>query len=208
MEKKTMDTLRVMLCGELDDIAKQGKLSHESLDIVKDLLSSMKNLEKLEKMEKEKEFESMDMMMMGGNPMGGYSQRSMGRYYIDGEYDGGGLYGGDYNYARANGGGGNRSYRGGSYAGGNSNAGGGQYARRGGGSYDTGGSYMYYDPRYDYPMYSMNDGYSRRGNSKEEMILELKELMKQANDESIRKAIAEVITKIEKQTKAPIWASF
>ena len=46
MEKKTMETLRVMLCGELDDVAKKGSLTHESLDIVKDLLSSMKNLEK------------------------------------------------------------------------------------------------------------------------------------------------------------------
>ena len=40
MEKKTMDTLRTMICGELDDIAKEGKLSHESLDILKDLLES------------------------------------------------------------------------------------------------------------------------------------------------------------------------
>ena len=33
MEKKTMDTLRGMICGEIEDIAKKGTLSHEGLDI-------------------------------------------------------------------------------------------------------------------------------------------------------------------------------
>ena len=75
MEKKTMDTLRTMICGELDDIAKKGIVTHENLDILKDLLESAKNLEKIEKYQKEKEEKEMDM---------GYSQR---KYYIDADYD-------------------------------------------------------------------------------------------------------------------------
>ena len=50
-----METLRTMICGELDDIAKKGTLSHETLDILKDLLESAKNLEKIEKYQGEKE---------------------------------------------------------------------------------------------------------------------------------------------------------
>ena len=73
MEKKTMDTLRTMICGELDDIAKKGTLSHETLDILKDLLESAKNLEKIDKYQKEKE----------EGEMVGYSQR---KYYIDADY--------------------------------------------------------------------------------------------------------------------------
>ena len=57
MEKKTMDTLRAMICGELEDIAKKGVLSHEALDITKDLLDAYKNIEKIEKYTKEKESE-------------------------------------------------------------------------------------------------------------------------------------------------------
>lgn len=72
MEKKTIDTLRTMICGELEDIAKEGKLSHERLDVLKDLLESAKNLEKIEKYQNERE--AMDM---------GYSQR---KYYIDADY--------------------------------------------------------------------------------------------------------------------------
>lgn len=163
MDKKTVDTLHMMICGELEEIAKKGTLSHETLDILKDLLQSEKDLTKIEKY-------GMEMEDMG------YSQR---KYYIDADYD-----------PRA----GVNSYRNGNSYGMSRNS------YRGGNSYGNGNgnSYMYYDPRYDYPMYSMNDGYSRHGSSKEEMVLELKEMMKQANDESIRKAIAEVITKIDK----------
>ena len=74
MEKKTLDTLRTMICGELDDIAKKGIVSHENLDILKDLLESAKNLEKIEKYQKEKEEKEMES---------GYSQR---KYYIDADY--------------------------------------------------------------------------------------------------------------------------
>ena len=77
MEKKTMEALRTMVCGELDDIAKKGILSHEDLDILKDLLESAKNLEKIEKYQSEKEEKHMDMDR-------GYSQR---KYYIDADYN-------------------------------------------------------------------------------------------------------------------------
>ena len=73
MEKKTMDTLRAMISGELDDIVKKGTLSKETLCILKDLLDSYKNLEKIEKYGMEKG--EMDM---------GYSQR---KYYIDADYN-------------------------------------------------------------------------------------------------------------------------
>lgn len=122
MDKKTMDTLRSMICGELDDIAKKGISNHETLDILKDLLESAKNIEKIEKYKREKEEkESGDM---------GYSQRSMGRYYVDGTYDRGNSY---RNYDMDN-----NSYRG--------------YPSM----YDSGNSYMMY--REPMPNYSM--GYS------------------------------------------------
>ena len=87
MEKKTMDALRAMICGELEDIAKKGVLSHETLDITKDLLDSYKNIEKIEKYTKEKESE--------WDP--GYSQR---KYYIDADYNpyGQNSYRGPMNY--------------------------------------------------------------------------------------------------------------
>lgn len=87
MEKKTMETLRTMICGELDDIAKKGILSHEDLDILKDLLESAKNLEKIEKYQNEKEEKENGMDM-------GYSQR---KYYIDADYN---PYGPTNSYAR------------------------------------------------------------------------------------------------------------
>ena len=87
MERKTMETLRAMICGELDDIAKKGSLTHEQLDVLKDLLESAKNLEKIEKYQKEKEDEwNMDR---------GYSQR---KYYIDADYD---PYGQRHSYGRS-----------------------------------------------------------------------------------------------------------
>ena len=178
MEKKTMETLRVMLCGELDDIVKKGSLTHESLDIVKDLLDSMKNLEKIEKYQDEKEMKKMQPM---GADMG-YSQRSMGRYYIDGEYDGGRSYNrGGYDR-------GGNSYRGGSYMDG-------LFDR--GMNYDMGNSYMYYDPRYDHPMYGRRGGYSRT-DSKEEMMKELKEMMHETEDEAVKMAISEAIEKMNR----------
>ena len=48
MDKKTMESLRVMLCEEIESIAKKGNLTHESLDILKDLIETEKNLGKIE----------------------------------------------------------------------------------------------------------------------------------------------------------------
>ena len=176
MEKKTIDTLRTMICGELDDIAKEGKLSHESLDILKDLLESAKDLEKIEKYQGERQEKEMD---------GGYSQR---KYYIDADYQPG--MGGN-SYAR-----GRDMYDMNSYARGNS------YGRDMydmNNSYARGNSYMYYDPRYEQvPMYSMTRGYSRHGNSKQEMIEELQQMMGETNDEKIKAAIQEAITRMNK----------
>ena len=175
MEKKTIDTLRTMICGELEDIAKKGNLdSHETLDVLKDLLDSAKNLEKIEKYQGEKEEKENSMMDMG------YSQR---KYYIDADYDprqpinsyARGGQGNSYGYSMGN------VYDGGNYARMNMN----------------GNSYMYYDPRYEQtPMYSMARGYSRHGN-KQEMISELQEMMGETQDEGVKKAISEALSKIK-----------
>ena len=174
MEKKTIDTLRVMLCGEIEDIAKKGSLSHETLDILKDLVETDKNLAKIEKYDREKEEKQMGGMDMG------YSQR---KYYIDADYQP------NNSYAR----GGRGSYD----MGGNSMARGGNYGMYGmGGSYMDGNSYLFYDPRYDASMYSMARGYSRH--SKEEMIEELQKMMSEATDDKVKMALQETITKMNK----------
>jgi hypothetical protein len=79
MDKKTMESLRAMLCEEIEDIAKKGNLgTHETLDILKDLIETEKNLGKIEHYDSEKE------MKEGLVPYtGGYSQR---KYYIDADY--------------------------------------------------------------------------------------------------------------------------
>ena len=167
MEKKTMDTLHAMLCGEIEDIAKKGTLSHETLDILKDLVETEKNLEKIKKYQKEEEME-MDM---------GYSQR---KYFIDADYQ----PGMGNSYAR----GGRGMYdMGRSYMDGNSYARGNNYM-------DGGNSYNYYDPRYEAPMHPMARGYS--GLNHNEMKEELKQLMATAKDETTRKAIGEMIGKM------------
>lgn len=179
MEKKTMDTLRTMLCGELEDIAKKGLNSHEDLDMLKDLLDSAKNLEKIDKYKREKEQAEYGEMDRG------YSQR---KYYIDADYD---PYGPMQSYARGGQGmnGGNsygysmgRVYDGGSYANGNS------YLTRG-------NSYGYREPMWNEPMYSMARGYSMTG-SKEEMIGELNQMMNEAADEKTKMAIQKAITEM------------
>lgn len=76
MDKKVMDTLHAMVCGELEDIAKKGSLSAESLCVLKDLVEIEKNLKKIKKYQKEEDEEwEMDR---------GYSQR---KYYIDADYE-------------------------------------------------------------------------------------------------------------------------
>lgn len=170
MEKKTMDALRAMLCGEIEDIAKKGNLTHESLDILKDLIETEKNLGKIEHYDKEKE-ESQALMIPG------YSQR---KYYIDADYQPGQM-----------------SYAGprGSY-----NMGGGSYGMGGnsyGGRmvYDVDrNSYMYMTPQYDQ---SMARGYSRTG-SKTEMVEELTTMMNETTDQTVKTAIQDAIAKMNK----------
>ena len=65
------------------------------------------------------------------------------------------------------------------------------------GNYDSGNSYMYYNPMYDYPMYSRRGGYSRTS-SKEEVMEELKDLMRETNDDAVRNAISDAISKMNK----------
>ena len=175
MEKKTMDTLRTMICGELDDIAKKGTLSHETLDILKDLLESEKNLGKIEKYQKEKEEKEKEMDM-------GYSQR---KYYIDADYQppmssnsyARGGQGNSYGYSMG------RVYDGGSYANGN--------------------SYMYnpgYDPMSMYSMARGNSyarGYSRHGD-KQEMMNELQEMMNETQDMKVKEAIQKALNEMNK----------
>ena len=161
MDKKVMDTLHAMLCGEIEDIAKKGTLSHETLDVLKDLVETEKNLEKIKKYKKEEESEWEDK---------GYSQR---KYYIDADYQPGmgHSYGGRDMYDMRN-----------------------SYGYSMGRVYDGGNSYMYYDPRYEN---SMVRGYSRTS-SKSEMIEELHKMMNETGDETVKKAIQEAITKMDK----------
>ena len=156
MDKKVMDTLHAMICGEIEDIAKKGTLSHETLDILKDLVETEKNLEKIKKYKKEEESEWEDR---------GYSQR---KYYIDADYQPG-----SHSYAR-----GRDMYDGNSYG----------YSM--GRPYDGGRMSYMYDPRY-------NMSYSRTG-SKSEMIEELHKMMNETGDETVKKAIQEAITKMNK----------
>lgn len=163
MEKKTIDTLRTMICGELEDIAKKGIVSHENLDILKDLLESAKNLEKIEKYQGEKEEKQMER---------GYSQR---KYYIDADYD---PYGPVNSYGRG-------AMDGNSYG----------YSM--GRTYD-GGSYGYGAPMY--PMTGRNSymrGYSRHGD-KQEMMMELQEMMDETQDSKVREAIQKVMNEMGK----------
>jgi hypothetical protein len=78
MDNKTKETLRAMLCEEIEEIAKKGNLTRESLDILKDLIETEKNIGKIEHYDDEKK------MKEGLVPYdGGYSQR---KYFIDADY--------------------------------------------------------------------------------------------------------------------------
>ena len=78
MDKKTAESLRAMLCKEIEDIAEKGNLTRESLDILKDLIETEKNIGKIEYYDGEKK------MKEGLVPYdSGYSQR---KYYIDADY--------------------------------------------------------------------------------------------------------------------------
>lgn len=166
MEKKTMDTLRTMICGELDDIARKGISDHETLDVLKDLLDSAKNIEKIEKYGREKE-ESKE------REENGYSQRSMGRYYVDGQF-------GRQNSPYLS-----PDMRGGSFE---------NYPTYGD-NFMMGNSQRYYDPAYYDSSY--------RGNSylnpepRKEVIKELEKMMKNASDEKTKAIISELLMKYQ-----------
>lgn len=162
MEKKTIDTLRAMICGEIEDIAKKGSLSHETLDILKDLVETEKNLGKIEKMDKEKKEMEYEMDMDQG-----YSQR---KYYIDADYDPYSMNSYRNSYAQRN------SYD------------------RGMATYDMNGgnSYRPYNMSY-----ARNNSYSRTGD-KNEMIMEIRELMAEATDEKTKEALQKTLTELNK----------
>lgn len=120
MDRYVSRDLQNMLCRELEGIAKRKEIdTPATLDVLKNLTGSLKNLMKIDKLEMEKE----DPMEMGM-----YSRRSRGNYYVEGMYE----PWDEYSYAQG-GRGGNSNARGG----GNSNRGGNSYM------YDMGNSYMY-----------------------------------------------------------------
>ena len=91
MDRKTVENLRAMLCEEIEAISKKGTLgTHETLDILKDLIETEKNLGKIEHYDREKE-ESTALAMPG------YSQR---KYFIDADYDPRGGHSYDMSYGR------------------------------------------------------------------------------------------------------------
>ena len=163
MDRKTVENLRAMLCEEIEAISKKGTLgTHETLDILKDLIETEKNLGKIEHYDREKE-ESTALAMPG------YSQR---KYFIDADYQPGG----------------HMSYAGPTNSYGYGNSYGGHTV------YDVDrGSYMYMEPRYGY-----EDRRYSRTSSKEEVIKELKEMMEDTSDQTIKTTIQEALTKLNK----------
>ena len=92
MDRYTIELLKTMLCRELDEIARQSITSHQDLDIVKDLIESLKNLEEIE-------MNSMELYPEPGMDMRRYSQRGS-NYRMGNSYN---YYDGN-SYARGEGG--------------------------------------------------------------------------------------------------------
>lgn len=142
MDKYVSRDLQHMICKELEGIAKKKELdTPATVEILKELTSSLKNLMKIDK---------MNMEMEEDPSMRGYSQRSTGRYYVDG------TYGTDRGY------------------------------------YDSDNPYRISKM---YPLY-MEGGYSKKSESKEEIIKELHKLMAEAPDEQIKQSIIEILNKM------------
>jgi len=157
MDRYVSRDLQNMVCRELEGIAKKKEIdTPATVDLLKGLTGSLKNLMKIEKLEMEKE-EPMER---------GYSQRSMGRYYVDGTYGGQREPWDSYSYAQGGRG-------------------------MGGTNYDMGNSYRY---PMGYPIY-MNDGYSRHSD-KEQMKKELKEMMESSSDDQMKKSIMEILSRL------------
>ena len=75
MDRYVSRDLQNMVCKELEGIAKKKEIdTPATVELLKGLTGSLKNLMKIDKLEMEKE-EPMEMMK-------GYSQRSMGRYLV------------------------------------------------------------------------------------------------------------------------------
>ena len=92
MDRYVSRDLQNMICRELEGIAKKKEIDTPAMiDILKSLTSSLKNLMKIDKM-------SMEI----DSSLDGYSQRSMGRYYVDDTYgtDHGYDYGNSYRKPR------------------------------------------------------------------------------------------------------------
>jgi ABC-type transport system substrate-binding protein len=168
MEKKTMDTLRGMICGELEDIVKKGSLSHESLDVLKDLVETEKNLMKIKRYDAEEKQKEQELEMMGNSYDRGYSQR---KYYIDADYQPYDMNSYRNNYMMGNSYGGNQ----------------GMYAMNGGNSYAP----------YDMSYTQNGGGYSRHGD-KNEMMMELQKMMRESTDDKTREAIQKTMTELNK----------
>lgn len=173
-----LDNLKVQLCTELNEYSREGINSHEDLDMVKDILSSIKNIyrikEHMDKEEWEKENErNMHVMEQKGQNT---NQDMNGNSYAMRP-----IY--DMSYAM------NPNY-GMSYAAprriDNSYAGDSDFPPYRGPYFGDRGYYI--TPTYG--------GYS--GNTKEEMVEELKEMMKENDKPEVKRAISECITAIEK----------
>lgn len=92
MEMQTMEKLEEMLCRELDEIAKKGKLTAGDLDTVHKLTDTIKNLDKIEMLEDDGYSQGMGDWEARGH-YGGHSYDDGGNSYNDGgnSYNSGGM---------------------------------------------------------------------------------------------------------------------
>lgn len=103
MSKESMDTLRYMLCDELDEIAQKQELSAGDLETVHKLTDTIKNIDKIYIMEEDGEYSQAGDWEMGarGNYDRGNSYR--GRHYVRGHYSRDGGRDGRMVYSRTDG---------------------------------------------------------------------------------------------------------
>lgn len=82
MSMRTLESLRDMLCEELDHIAGQGELNVGALDIIDKLVHSIKNIDKIIMSEGNShmgDWEDMRSYRRGRDSMGRYSRRGYSR---------------------------------------------------------------------------------------------------------------------------------
>lgn len=146
-------------------------LCREVEDIIRRGISTHKDLDVI-KDSFEALYYSNELKKSGEGGMGEYSQRSYGM----GNYAQGSSYANyDMNSYARGGQGGRSNAQGGGGQGGNSNA-----------------SYLMYDPY----MMARNRGYSGTG-SKEEILQELQQMVKETSDEKVKSAVLDCISKME-----------